>query len=104
MIPETRIPFKIVGVDLTEEMVEHARENYAEENVSFSCLDIGKEINLPSEVTRKFSKVKIHNLNQNSVCISDIFFWSDLLLLLPSLDQRSKCSSKEYSSSFGSRR
>eukprot|EP00095_Tigriopus_kingsejongensis_P002146 snap_masked-scaffold583_size130250-processed-gene-0.6 protein:Tk02146 transcript:snap_masked-scaffold583_size130250-processed-gene-0.6-mRNA-1 annotation:"AGAP005256-PA" len=56
-IPKERTKaFNIVGVDISNEMVNHAKTNYGERNISFAQMDISQKIPTMT-MTRRFSKV-----------------------------------------------
>lgn len=48
--------FNVVGVDVSNDMVDHAKDKYGERNVSFCQMDISHEIP-QRKMTRRFSKI-----------------------------------------------
>ncbi|XP_055855724.1 juvenile hormone acid O-methyltransferase-like [Episyrphus balteatus] len=68
---------KLVGTDISSEMVEHCKRNYSQsENVKFKVLDIGTEI-LPKELIGEFDHVtsfySIHWVQNQRLAVDNIY-------------------------------
>jgi juvenile hormone acid methyltransferase len=57
LLPSLRCPSRLVGVDVSPEMIEFAKANYKSDSMQFRCMDIGAVDNIRNIFPRGFDKI-----------------------------------------------